>query len=233
MSGSEAQPLASYDLGEHSLLFRPRSFDKLVIREIWTWDDYFLTRLAGPTQGTIVDVGAHIGAFAVRAALLFPGARVLALEPVRENFDLLEQNLRRNDCRGVSALNVALAAASGWVDVYLNPKNTAGHSTVLTGVEGRRVQALSFADLFREQKLAEVHLLKVDCEGAEYEILSSEAFAALAERVKNVVFEHHAVDGQSFEALKSRMEALGFGMTSYKQGYVPDQGTALFQRGGR
>jgi hypothetical protein len=94
-----------------------------------------------------------------------------------------------------------------------------------------RARALSFGELFRQQRLDEVHLLKIDCEGAEYEILSSDEFALFAAKVSNVVFEHHRVEGQSFGELKTRLEGLGFAMTAHKTGYVSDQGTALFQRG--
>src|SRR5882724_13118836 len=118
MRDADAEQLSVYELGQHSLLFRPRSFDKLVIREIWKWDEYFLGQLAGPALGVIVDVGAHIGAFALKAHERFSGSRVLALEPVQENFELLELNLRRNACSSVTPIKAALQAESGQVQVY-------------------------------------------------------------------------------------------------------------------
>jgi FkbM family methyltransferase len=226
----DADPLATYDLGELSLLFRPRSFDKLVIREIWKWDEYFLSRLNAPTGGAVVDVGAHIGAFAVKAHALFPGLRVLALEPVLENFQILEQNLSRNGCAHVTALNLALAAESGTVDVYLDAKNTAGHSTVAKSDVRRSVPALSLGDLLAEQGVDRVYLLKIDCEGGEYEILHSQGFAQLASRVENLVLEYHVVAGRTFDALLDCLQGLGFEQVANKAGYMDGQGTSLFRR---
>ncbi len=231
MPAPETEELSTYELGGRSLLFRPRSFEKLVIREIWKWDDYFLSSLTPGTQGWIVDVGAHIGAFAVKAHDLFPGRPVVALEPAIENFRLLERNLERNGCLGVLPLNVALAANSGSIELFMDPKNTAGHSTALERPTARRVQAVSLSDLWSEHRIDDVYLLKLDCEGAEYEILESPDFAKLGSRINNVVFEHHPLPGKTFEQVQARLEQQGFTLAASKPGYLQGQGTALFRRG--
>lgn len=50
-----------------------------------------------PATAVIVDAGAHIGAFAVRARQLNPQARLFAIEPASANFELLQGNLMRNN----------------------------------------------------------------------------------------------------------------------------------------
>ncbi len=47
---------------------------------------------AFPDSITILDVGANIGASTVKLALKFPGAKIIALEPLLRNFELLTEN---------------------------------------------------------------------------------------------------------------------------------------------
>lgn len=46
--------------------------------------------------GCIVDVGANVGVWSVVAKHLYPNARVVALEPVEDTYDLLRENIARN-----------------------------------------------------------------------------------------------------------------------------------------
>ena len=75
------------------LAYRPGTQDELAIREVLFGNEYRLPAKFG-ADDRIVDIGAHIGMFAV--ACLERGARRLwCYEPVQANFDLLDTNLRR------------------------------------------------------------------------------------------------------------------------------------------
>lgn len=228
---NDPRALSTYRAGRYSLQFRKNSFDRFIIEEIWEHGEYFLEQLGDSSAGWIIDVGAHIGAFAVKAHAAFPGQPVLALEPVADNFQLLEQNLARNECRTVIPLNMAVMGERGTTEVYLDPVNTAGHSTVLrTTTATVTTEAVRLDDLFDRFHVDRIGLLKIDCEGAEYQILLTPCFRSVSARIFNVVFEYHPVEGYDFEQLRRVLESTGFVFTAHKDGYLPGQGTALFQR---
>ena len=49
---------ATYDAGKYSLLFRPASYDRFLIEEVWSHNEYFLDNPGLVVDGAIVDVGA-------------------------------------------------------------------------------------------------------------------------------------------------------------------------------
>jgi FkbM family methyltransferase len=218
-------------VGGRSFRFRPDSYDKFIIDEVWKNDEYFLERADVPVDGCIVDIGAHIGAFAVKADSVFPGRTIIALEPVPANFRLLRQNLKRNGCRSGVALEMAVTATTGRTMVYLDPANTAGHSTAVhVSQVATPAKGITLADLVKRYDLPRLGFLKIDCEGGEYGILLASDFHALAPRISNLALEYHPVESHGFEQLRPLLEAEGFSMTAHKDGYLPGQGTALFQR---
>lgn len=85
---------------QRPFFFNPRRLgeDQLeyLIDRIITHDSYALNRIETPNP-VIVDGGAHIGVFSRFVFQKFPDARLYALEPDRENFDLLRINLCEHD----------------------------------------------------------------------------------------------------------------------------------------
>jgi FkbM family methyltransferase len=221
---------AIYDLGAFSLKYRIDSYDRYIIEEVWKKDEYFLDGMTLAVEGWIVDVGAHIGGFAVRARSKFPTNPILAVEPVPANFRLLKHNLARNHARSVTPRNVALMATPGKTAVYLDPANTAGHSTV-AHVSSAMVsaRAITIEELFRQHHVTSVAFLKIDCEGAEYQIVLNSP-DELWQRVSNLAVEYHPIDGHDFQQLRTCLESRGLEMTAHKDGYFAGQGTALFQK---
>ncbi len=74
----------------------------------------------------VLDVGAHIGTFSLRIA---PRAsRILAFEPVRENFELLERNLLSTPSLQVELFPMAVSDRAGSLQIYLSAHNTDQHT---------------------------------------------------------------------------------------------------------
>src|SRR5262249_54020392 len=85
----------------------PGPVDRAILQEVWDRDVYGVRNLGG-LPVTVVDVGAHIGAFSLLAAAAWPGARVLACEADPENCALLRENLA-----GRANVEVVAAAVVG------------------------------------------------------------------------------------------------------------------------
>ena len=125
-----------------------------------------------PPGSVVVDIGAQIGCFSVWAAQ--QGARVLAFEPYPPNFAALERNMRLNGLTDVRLFQVAVSDKREIREMYL-PEN-ATHSGRYSLHVGRRTDSIhvpcfSLGDVIQENRLDRIDLLKIDCQGSEYEII--------------------------------------------------------------
>lgn len=129
----------------------------------------------------VLDVGANHGF--VSCDLARRGATVLAFEPAPEVFELLEANVALNGLAGsVQASQIALASQAGSVQLHRTRAFGGGMSTTAESYARNAgvayaapilVQARSLRDVLRDVAPRRVRLLKLDCEGAEFEILAS------------------------------------------------------------
>jgi FkbM family methyltransferase len=135
--------------------------------------------LARRSRGT-VDVGAHVGYYAILAGLANPAGRVLAFEPLPEVFDRLRENLALNPAAPVTAIRSALAEEAGDAEMFrvhlgipcsssLSRDFMEGaHAGVLSVTVPVQVadEAVAAADLER------VDLVKIDTETTEPAVLA-------------------------------------------------------------
>ena len=136
----------------------------------------------------IMDIGAQIGITALWAASL--GRRVYAYEAEPANYALLEQNTR-----AVTPITIARGFVCGNtrspgedVPFYVARRNLSAHSAFIKRGRGRiLVPAIPIGPLLNAQR---PDVVKMDCEGAEYEILLDGLLDAAA-RISVITFEAH------------------------------------------
>lgn len=87
--------------------------DRDVINEVYTGDCYRLRDYPDAAPTVILDIGAHIGTFAVLAAQLWPAAEIYCFEPNKRSFELLCENTRTFG--NVRCYNVAISYTQGHV----------------------------------------------------------------------------------------------------------------------
>lgn len=165
--------------------------------------------------GTLVDVGAHDGAFALPFAAL-PGSRVLAFEPLPAAFARLRAaagalpnvELRQEalgDHRGEAVLAVPVVDGVPNEQWASTAKGYAHHGT---RVEEHRVTVpLRRLDEFG---LADLTAIKLDAEGAEYEVLRGARETLLRCRpVLSIEIEERHRAGSTW-AVPAFLDALGY-----------------------
>jgi FkbM family methyltransferase len=144
----------------------------LVLHEIFALDQY--RREEGPDPTTILDLGANIGASAVFYRLLYPAARIICVEPDPAIVPVLTENTRSI---GAEVIHAAVAGSAGEVLFFPSPQSWAG-SIVRDGGEGEvRVPSVTLDDLMERYS---PDLIKIDVEGAEYDVFEASTKATAA-----------------------------------------------------
>lgn len=143
----------------------------------------------------IVDIGAHVGAFTCWATALARNTQVIAVEPEPRNFRDLERNVLLNRLGSrVTTLQRAAASKDGTRTMRVSRKR---YFATLHGEpadsEEISVECIDFDRFIREDCPRSVDVVKMDCEGAEWEILpalSPEAWG----RIDTLLMECHSLD---------------------------------------
>jgi FkbM family methyltransferase len=180
-----------------------------MIDEIWAYRkyDYFGYRVR---PGDIVlDIGANIGTFSVYAAAVCGASRVLSLEPFPDNYRMLCKNVEQNGLRNVTCVNEAAAGNRGRRTMGLHLVDCGSHSLVTGSFEHTiEVECCTLGDIFERFSLAKIDYLKMDCEGAEYEIL--ENAGSRLQQIRRISMETHTTVDRKAEDLENLLRGRGF-----------------------
>ncbi|WP_042683777.1 FkbM family methyltransferase [Candidatus Nitrosotenuis chungbukensis] len=171
---------------------RVNSTDLMAFTHVWLLHEYGKPGFEIRDADIVIDVGAHIGLFALFSSQFCKNGKIYCFEPVKENFDLLEMNLEINNIRNVVATNAAVSTNTGIVTIYLN-EDESGHSMHVTGSKQIQAKSLSLQDVFVSNKLERCDFLKIDCEGEEYKIIDSLS-TQYFDKINKMCIEYHFAD---------------------------------------
>lgn len=209
-------------------LFRARTMDRTVLKEVWTRGSYSKEGFEIQETDTVIDIGGHIGVFAVFAANLARKGHVYSFEPFKENYDLLRKNVALNEFQNVTMENLAIGKENGQFRFYIRPKklkkgevayNSGGHSFHLikdsdTYID---VQTKSFDTIVENYKFDKIDFLKIDCEGAEFDILFNASEETL-KKVSKITMECHPFEDNTKDDMVEFLEKNGFKCIVEKDG---------------
>lgn len=161
-----------------------------------------------------IDVGAHLGAFAVWACKRYSKHYVLAVEPLPENFDLLTRNA---DLNGLPIEPVRGAAGSlsvNYIDIAYNSEETESGKrhhfigNAMNMQKGARSERVRRVDLFQllgmvieRFNVGKIWCLKLDCEGGEVPLMEEASNDTLS-HIKWIIGEYH---DKGIEPLRKRL----------------------------
>lgn len=164
---------------------------------------------------SVLDIGANIGAFAVKAQEKWPTADVICYEPMPMNVC----QLRKNVAPDTVIVSAAVRKHSGVDFIY------AGKSFVTSGFKqlGRQTDHQIMVECISAKELPTCELIKIDTEGCEVEILTNLDLSC----AHYIMIEHHTVEDK---ATIMNFLAADFDLI-YEEGNVT-VGTLVFQRQG-
>jgi FkbM family methyltransferase len=166
-----------------------------------------------------LDLGANVGGFSIHAAL--SGAQaVYAIEPEPENFNLLQENVRLNNCvdRVRCAQAACVAGDQDALDLYLcrTEKNKYRHTLMPTkGREKISVPCVKFDTIISTG----INAIKMDIEGAEFAIFDAQENWY---DVRKLAFEYHFDHDRSVANFRRRMAKLAEHFPHVDYNKVPD-----------
>lgn len=202
-----------FQIPEHSAkaLISGKNFvyDKNPFREIF-YDHKYKTDYI---DAVVLDIGAHKGYYTLYS-LLNGASRVWAYEPDKFNFSFLEKNIYRNKFSDkVYLFNKAVGRKSMQRDFFIM-KSSVSHSLTERSdreiVGKSKIRVVSINDVLSSVVQEGGRLIvKIDAEGAEYEILPEirESYWPL---ISELFIEYHDIEGQSQYRMNKHLISKGF-----------------------
>lgn len=168
--------------------------------------------LRGRSNLTILDIGGNIGMTSYYFSQF--AKDIYTLEPKQELFDILTKMVEFNKLTNVHPIKKALYMDNGEFDLWSNESNKTMSSLNRSVSDGKTapelVQTITIDKLFEDNGITHVDLMKLDCEGSEYEILGHESFSNVADKIDCIIGEVHSWGNRNPNQLKEALTNRGF-----------------------
>ena len=178
----------------------------LVFKEVFMSDVYNIQQLIQklPAKPVIIDIGANVGFFDILVLSKLPGACIAAYEPVEQNAAYFKKILAGNPVLKQVAFNSLAVTGKKTEYIELYAENTEESQVVASVIEGFnehnskkiKVPAISLSEIIDQIGDIEIDVLKMDCEGSEYEIVYNTPEHYFS-KIKYMLIEVHDLDKAS------------------------------------
>lgn len=144
-----------------------------------------------PDDSVIIDIGANIGVYSIFACLS-KNTTVYAFEPVSNNYDLLIKNIESNNLqKRIIPFELAVGGKTEKRKIYVGDSPFNSFHPINKFHNQVDVDCISLKDIFDNNKILKCDILKLDCEGAEFEILYNLP-EDYYKRIKEIRAEYHS-----------------------------------------
>jgi FkbM family methyltransferase len=161
------------------------------IREIFLKQDYTSKTFNINTGDIVVDFGSHVGVF-IAYAHKQKVKEIYGFEADKRNFIKLESFINKNNLNNVTVKNLALSSKVGKINLFSNiisTRNSILFSDNNSDVADKRlIDSIDINSAL--EHIPKIDFIKIDVEGAEYEVLENctkETF----EKIDKMVLEYH------------------------------------------
>lgn len=186
---------------------------------------------------TFIDIGANKGTTTVMAHILYPFARIIAIEPCVETFNQLK--CLKRSCRQIEYYNIALG--KGEMCLHKSPSHS-GLDRFLecSNKEHEHVKGKLLSEIFDEYKIdtSKPYIIKIDCEGSERYLIDDEKAVDIINNSLKTVIELHLQGWKNYSLeewnkwvgnFNLRLGIKGEPYTYIKSDTIPDEKTPLIE----
>jgi FkbM family methyltransferase len=164
-------------------MFKGKCYNRDFIKEIFK----------SKKNNVIVDVGGHIGTFSFLIDSMYPGNQFYIFEPDNYNYSILEKNIKLNDKKKFLAIHKCVSSKNTRLPFFSCSSNNKSQSSSIInrdGAEKYMVDSTTIPSIMAKYHLGMIDLLKLDCEGAEFEIIKKMP-SSCYNKIRNLIFEYH------------------------------------------
>jgi FkbM family methyltransferase len=202
--------------------------------EIFADDAYELDELCAgvdPTA-TVLDVGGQIGSFSLAVALSLPLAKVHVYEASPTSAGYIRRNVAANGLQDRIVVHSEALSAHVGDFTFRDSGDASGHNglTAPDSIGGTTVtvRAVPFDQAVADAG-GEVQIVKMDVEGAEYDIVLSSSPASWS-AVRKIVMEYHPMPGRSLDDLLAFFARVGLEPVRHEPGTREGLGVIWLRR---
>jgi FkbM family methyltransferase len=193
-----------YDYKFYSLI--TRKVENFLIHDVHTsmsaHEDDIIERFTPKEGDVVIDIGAAFGFYTIIGAKrVGTKGKVVAIEANPSNFEMLNRNIKLNQLTNVISLNNAVYSKETKIKLYL-PGEELGHTTYNTVMSDRartedkfvEVSANTLDYLLQLNEITDVNWVKIDVEGAEFEVLKGASNVLSKSKDIALLIEVHGLD---------------------------------------
>ena len=161
----------------------------------------------------VIDIGVAFGDFSIWYAKTYPRSRINAFEPHPDSFELANLNIQTNSITNIRLQNKAVGSNDRIENINFNFRTAPGSHSLCDNksnqnTETQQVSFLSLKNILAN--ISSIDLIKLDCEGGEYDILLNSSNETI-QKIRFLVMEwHDGITSHNHHELVKRLKDCGF-----------------------
>ncbi|HEY4495637.1 MAG TPA: FkbM family methyltransferase [Candidatus Paceibacterota bacterium] len=167
-------------------------------------------------NSTVLDIGANRGYFSVYAANSVKHVKVYSFEPIKATYDSILENIQINNLKEkIIPFNLGVAGSDNVMEFSIGSSvnSSISNSMIFNKSHDRveKIKCICLKSIIENNNLSKIDLIKMDCEGAEFEILLNTP-ADFLENIHEIRMEYHNIDDKklNIENLKIFLQENGY-----------------------
>lgn len=188
-----------YKITDQLVIHCHSAMEKFRCQTFWTKEPETLEWIKTfEPDGVFLDIGANIGVYTLFAASLYRKMKILAVEPLKINFNSLLNNINANKFDQVIPLNIAISDQEGELPFHIindSPGSSGSQLNHPIAENGKTFKPLreekvfcTTVDHLSEKYGVKIDYLKIDIDGQEMQVLKG-AENSLRSSIKSVLVE--------------------------------------------
>ena len=156
---------------------------------------YDLENITFSKGDVIIDIGAHIGTTTLPTCKANPDISCIGFEASLNNYNNLIKNISENGIKNFTPNFCGVHSKTGQIlECRFRSDNSGATSFFNKNVNDNSnyIPTISLDDIFKIYKLENIKVFKIDCEGAEYDILYN------SEKIKNIEIEYMYLEAHDY-----------------------------------